>query len=77
MYADDSTSAELEKLPVLFTVNVLSNADKENKLSFRKRLVGGQNEYWVFSTFLGAHVKLSTTRVESLERDLSQILPKN
>ena len=44
-----------------------------SKLSFKKMLIDEQLSFWVKTDFLGCSAKVSTSRMESIEKDLANI----
>jgi hypothetical protein len=76
LYADAEQAHHLATLPPLFTVKMFTTQNSEEALTFLKKTSDGQAEYWVFSGYLGAYVKVATTRAESLERDVAALVGK-
>jgi hypothetical protein len=74
LYATEEREKDLAAQPVLFEVDLTGLGAVADKIQIRKVVHAGQVEYWATSAFLGGHVKVASTRAESLEREIGRLV---
>jgi hypothetical protein len=73
-YASEADESTLSALPVSFEVRLDGQSTAGQLIQIKKRQINGTYEYWAFTSHLKWHVKVASTRAETLDKDVPKIL---
>lgn len=73
-YATEEEEATLKSAQALFEVALEGGGAGSDSIQLKRKDGKGGPEYWAYSSHLNWHVRVASTRAETLEKDVPQIL---